>query len=258
MDFFTKWLKRFPRAFFYAFAVAAATLLGGSVPDLLGYAERYWNLPGNSLLIWQFLATFSGIALAIVMTRTGLNKRIDARVYSIGVADSTSAKRGLILLISSKSSNPTAEEIRLGYEAAFDGGDPITWGAPVKAILAHQSRLEHIWLISTTDSVFAATQLAEVTKKRRSGMNVHYENKYTVTGDAQNDAAIELTQKIANTIFEEANALGIPNRMLVADITGTTKPMTLGLAFACLDSTRDIQYTNATVQMFGFETRVDA
>jgi hypothetical protein len=263
MDFFTKWLKRFPRAFFYAFAVAAATLLGGAVPDLLGYAESVLQRPEGSFLIWQFLATLLGIGLATALTFTGLNKRIDARVYSVGEVNSSTARKGLILLISAPEVY-TPEAAQQGYEISFSGENPRVWGAPVKAILAHQSRLEHLWLISTDSSLQAANKLAVVVQQHLNGLQIHHGLGYIVDGDVNSDAAIEKTQIIARKIFAEENNL--TDRMLVADITGATKPMTLGLAFACLDATRDIQYTTTanaqnpttSVQMFGFETRVNA
>jgi hypothetical protein len=263
MDFFTKWLKRFPRAFFYAFAVASATLLGGAVPDLLGYAEGYWKLPENTLLIWQLVATFLGISFALVLTFIGLNKRIDARVYSVGEVNSSTARKGLILLISAPETY-TPEAAQQGYEISFGGENPRVWGAPVKAILAHRTRLEHLWLISTDSSLPAANKLAIVVRQHLNGLQIHHGLGYIVGGDVNSDAAIEKTQIIARKIFSEENNL--TDRMLVADITGATKPMTLGLAFACLDATRDIQYTytdsvtdqtpTTWVKMFGFETRV--
>ena len=251
--------KRQPRALLFALAVTSASLIGGAIPDLIGYLVTVSGQPAGAGAWLQLAFNIFGIGFTVLLVFLGARKKVDARVYSAGTVSPSSARKGLILLISTRSDTPEAD-IRASYNDAFAGAvNAQPWGAPVKAILEHQSKLEHLWLISSERSLPAAQILAAISRQQKYGLQVHADEKYSVTSEPNDAAAIQETQKIAALIFSEAERLGLSARQLVADITGSTKPMTLGLTFACLDATRDIQYAGGEgINIFGFETLVES
>ncbi len=100
------------------------------------------------------------------------------------------------------------------------------------ALKYHGQTLEKVWLLATNESLSVAEDLRE---------------KY-----ALNSRAIEIV--LLNDAFdmqsvrEEVERLyltrlgGMPETDVIADFTGGTKPMSLGMIFACLSSTRRLQY----------------
>ena len=117
----------------------------------------------------------------------------------------------------------------------------------IRAILAHSSRLEHCWLLSTrgkdvAGSLPVARMLAEYLKQR-SGMKCqfHYSEEESITLD---DDALVLskTYDLVRRIFLGSEHFGIPTREMVANITTGFRSMTLGMILACLDRDHGIEF----------------
>ncbi len=105
-----------------------------------------------------------------------------------------------------------------------------------QAIVYHQRRLEHCWLIATSGeggSLATAQELAQ-----HFGPAGIRSAIWQVIDPAQ----VEETFALVDWIYtHELSAAGLAEREVIADITGATKPMTAGMVLAC-GRRRPMQY----------------
>jgi hypothetical protein len=100
-------------------------------------------------------------------------------------------------------------------------------------------RLLALWLIASVESLPTARGLADEYRDRVE--EIRLGKDYLVDPDQMQD-----TYAVVERIFqEEAPALGLSAEQVIADITGGMKPMTAGMALACLAQGRDMQYMKA-------------
>jgi hypothetical protein len=105
------------------------------------------------------------------------------------------------------------------------------------SIQYHLPALKHCWIVATRES--QATALALATRYRDQIPYLYYgEPNYLVDPD-QIQSTYDMIVRILDV---EAVKAGLPAGAMIADITGGTKPMTAGMALACLARSRDMQY----------------
>ncbi len=127
--------------------------------------------------------------------------------------------KGLIVLVSP---NPSAME------------------AVAIAVRYHQPVLKNLWLIATDDSRSVADSYVDLYGKG-AGLAVYWDRSYVVPSD-NTETVFHVTTRI---LQEEAPRFGLQPDDIVADITGGTKPMSVGVALACMQSERALQYVKS-------------
>ena len=117
----------------------------------------------------------------------------------------------------------------------------------IAAICAHQSQLQHCWLIATLGaeapgSLPYARLLAEYLRQRKGlTCDFHYGQQYAVP--LEDDALVlSKTYDLIRRVFTESKRHNIPQHGIVADITTGFRSMTLGMVLASLDRSRDIEF----------------
>jgi hypothetical protein len=137
---------------------------------------------------------------------------------------------------------------------------PIDWNADIPinsnlytlltAIKAHGSSLEYIWLLGTADpkegkgsgSIFK--DVKDYINRNRESLGLTKEPKIeflnTIPMDFDNQVT-ECVRKTVDEVFDHADDFGLKQSDIIADCTGGTKSMTLGVILACLEEDRDIQ-----------------
>ena len=137
----------------------------------------------------------------------------------------------------------------------------------IKAIVAHQSKLRHCWLIATSGDKGSQVYLPALLKYLREGKDIpalqgeagcefHTGEAYQVQVDGRGDTeVVEETRQLVDSIFQEAHQkeIRLKDNEIVADITGAPRNMLFGMLLACLDGQRDIQF-NATDYADGVPT----
>lgn len=119
----------------------------------------------------------------------------------------------------------------------------------ITAVCAHASRLKHCWLIATTsqDTRFPGSReyvpvLAEhlIQTCGVAPDVLHYGAEYEVCLD-DDPSVFDKTLYVMRKIFARAQSLNLRPSDLLADITGATRSMILGMILSCLDADRDIE-----------------
>ncbi len=117
----------------------------------------------------------------------------------------------------------------------------------ITTIDSHASKLEHLWLIATADSVQPGSEtyrdvLIRYLKEHKGlTCKFHAGDQYTVS--LEDDALVATkTRDMVNTIFDEAQKHGLDNQAVVADFSGCPRSMTLGMFAACIDGRRSLQF----------------
>lgn len=133
-------------------------------------------------------------------------------------------KKGLILLVS----NPHSAIYAIDYHFLIKG------------------TLEHLWLIPSNDSQadkFGDSTQAKVHPIERHCLNLKQQGKLEVeihpTGVSPADA--QDTFDYVNRVFRRS---GCQPEEVIADFTGGTKPMAVGMIMACLPKMRELQYVS--------------
>lgn len=118
----------------------------------------------------------------------------------------------------------------------------------LQSILAHKQKLEHCWLIATkghapgtSSSTYVAAVKAYFRAKRMTP-TFYAGPDYSV--DIAHDEALvpEKTMRMVEGIFASADRIGLGPNEIVADITPCPRSMALGMTWACLDGSRDVQF----------------
>ena len=218
------------------------TVLGFALGWLTNILSEFFVLPKTTALLIT-----AGIVIALVINTIQLGARIQAKPTPYQVPkgqDATSvhkSKKGLIVTVS------------LPYP-------PIDWNAEIPinsnlytlltAIKAHGSSLEYIWLLGTADpkegkgsgSIFA--ELKEYINWNRESLGLTKDPKIeflnTIPMEFDNQVT-ECVRKTVDEVFDHAADFGLKQSDIIADCTGGTKSMTLGVILACLEEDRDIQ-----------------
>jgi hypothetical protein len=112
------------------------------------------------------------------------------------------------------------------------------------AIKAHLDALEHCWIITGPDRPDQSPSARQNAEDVRS--------KYTRGGDqprefhlvpVQDEHSPQQVYHVVRSIYEQARAYGLRDQDIVADYTGGTKSMSVGMALACSTSEdRDVEY----------------
>lgn len=167
-----------------------------------------------------------GVALAallivVVVLILLLDLRLTRRRRMAPVARPVTPHKGLILLIS-----------------------PGNLEVPLQSIQHHQGVLQHCWLIASQGhgedclaSQRTAAELAAQIRQRWPGVAVHYGSDFQVDPDDVGSA-----WRLVDQIYASAAEYQLTVQDILADITGGLKPMTAGMALACLAPERDMQY----------------
>lgn len=132
-------------------------------------------------------------------------------------------------------------EPRVGVILLVSPGEARKTTAPraIEYHLKEKGSLRVCWLIATTGSLDTARELAMMYGPRLE--KLLWGKDYLVDPDR-----VEDTYNVVTRIFErEAPGHGLSAEGIIADITGGLKPMTAGVALACLAHNRDMQYMMA-------------
>jgi len=109
-------------------------------------------------------------------------------------------------------------------------------GTSSAAIEYHLPRLRTCWFIGSRESLAIAQELYEEYGGRVP--DIRWGSSYLVDPDQVGN-----TYDVVLRVFdEEARGTGLGPGSMIADITGGQKPMTAGMALACLARTIDMQY----------------
>lgn len=170
---------------------------------------------------WGFALILLLIVIGVIASQYILRRK---RPKSVVVAENTPRqKKGLILLLS-----------------------PYI-GSSIPAIEYHLPKVQALWLVSTPKSAGIATKLNEQYKDKVK--IIHWGENYEVDADEPKS-----TFDIVKSILLSAPREYIFVPQIIADITGGTKPMSVGMTLACLAYGVDIQYMKAPRDALG---RVD-
>lgn len=113
-----------------------------------------------------------------------------------------------------------------------------------EAIQYHQPRLEHCWLLVTPEM-----------RERATSVMSHFPDlSFTLhpLGDRYDSQACY--QTVLDIYRRGASRQGIPPKQVIADITGGTKPMTMGLIVACLEGDYPIEHVPTAFNAAGQPT----
>jgi hypothetical protein len=166
-------------------------------------------------------AALAALLLLLVALILLLDARLARQRLVTPVARPATPHKGLILLIS-----------------------PGNLDVPLQAIQHHQQTLQHCWLIASRGdgqdclaSQRTAGQLAQEIGRRWPSVETHYGSDYQADPDD-----VVSAWRLVDQIFASASTFGLSAQDILADITGGVKPMTAGMALACLAPERDMQY----------------
>lgn len=119
----------------------------------------------------------------------------------------------------------------------------------IAAIKTHASKLEHIWLLSTCSSnadqpgsdVYIPVLIHYL--QDQLGITCHIHSGPNLSIPLDDDASITgKTQAMVNSVYQEANTLGLKDEDLIADVTSGTRAFMMGIVLACLDGNRKLQF----------------
>ena len=236
-----------------AISVAVAFLLQQWVEETVKPIMEF--IAGNPILSTMFVGVLVFLWILILSMKP---RSIDVAIRSpITIRDATDAqryaRRGFVGFIPLYRGKLNPNEVPAAVQSLdFDKLDlpnSNLWPT-IQAILAHRSRLEHCWLLTTkateTGGSFPYARVIAEYLRQREGVQCefHYGDDYTIP---LNDDALVLkkTYDLVRQVFDEANRLGLSAREIVADITTGIRSMALGMVLASLDWDRDIEFVGA-------------
>lgn len=188
----------------------ALALMGNAMYDLLitmyGATPRtYWSVGIGAMLIFGFV--IFGFRLLVGI----LERRRQGRVITVPSEQHVAPHTGLLLLV---------------------GPNP---NAPDKAIADYHLRdlqLKHCWLVASPEARLRMSDLAQWLNDR---------NVYAHPLPVDNAHQSHLTYQAVTEGVRAARTI-IGAQALIVDITGGTKPMTVGAVLACLDTETPLEY----------------
>jgi hypothetical protein len=177
------------------------------------------NTLSNALVVWGGVALgWAGVALtaAAIVAFAHAHTAVEARRRARGLGPlvdlpNPPQKQGLIFLFS------RIDQLQ-------------------ETVRHHSPVLQHCWLVVTHDKRASAMQAMD--RLRQHFPNTRfYMRELTHLYDSQR------CREIVRRIYQvEAPDLGISQEQVIADITGGTKPMTLGMVAACLDGNYPMEH----------------
>lgn len=206
--FFT---PRFP--VYFIFGALALGVAGNMLSDL---AKRYLapgDEAGRLALILLIALIGLGLLVFLAYSAGAIQRRvIAAPPYRVVDRPQPRPARGLIAFVS------------LQQRAHLE-----------KALSYHAERLERVWLIATADSENLAVEIKN---------ELETEKCKFVIEPLSHPYELLRSKEVVEHIYR--SQLGeLPEEDVVADFTGGTRPMAVGMIFACLSPSRSLQYVPA-------------
>lgn len=157
-----------------------------------------------------------------------------AFVYIYSVSEARRRRRGL----GSIADRPNPNKHR-GLIFLFSREDTLR-----EAIRYHQPALEHCWLLVTPEMQDPASQAIS-----------HFPDLRFTLHPLSDRYDSQACYRIVHDIYRhEAPRLGIPPEHVISDITGGTKPMTVGMLLACLEGDYPIEHVPTAFDASGRPT----
>lgn len=216
--FFT---PRFPILFLLGAALLA--VIGNIITDLFKsyMGDGRWHLWLILVIAGALLAAVVYLAIAIGFLRARLFTR---RAYAVLDIPHPEQRKGLIAFVS------------LTQRAHLE-----------KAIAYHKGALERVWLIATKDAEATAFELKRNYETAQLSFDVIPLN---------NQWDLLRSKDVVESIYAER--LGtLTDGDVIADFTGGTKPMTVGMIFACMTPARKLEYVPAIYEGGGAKEPLD-
>lgn len=236
--------------------LSAGGFLIGVVSNV--FANYISGIDGLGLSIGLAILALSVLVVAVVgalkpkFTRIRYFKQLTLRTPH---ERKTAARKGLIVVVpwyNGKIEPPNTiemlrKETQLGNysEMDFEGTN---FAHVVEAIVSHATRLEHCWLISTTNTDpkdpcskdFVPALIRFLQEKRDIKCKFHWEEHTILLDD---DAQVtDRTLNQVRSIYQQAQNLGLVDKDILADFTGGLRSIALGIFLSSLDGNRDIQF----------------
>jgi CRISPR-associated protein (Cas_Cas02710) len=200
---------RFP--FLFLLGAVLVAVMGNMASDLL---KSY--VGDGRLGLWMILVVSSVILFLLVVAiyaagvfRAMLTSR---NVYRFLDKPNPAPRKGLIAFVS------------LTQRAHLD-----------RAIAYHRETLKRLWLIATQEAQVRAAQI--VAEYNKSGVQI------SIVPLSEEWDLIKTKETVDQIFTEQLD--GLAEEDIIADFTGGTKPMTVGMVFACLTPSRSLQYVPA-------------
>jgi hypothetical protein len=199
---------RFPLFFLVGMLILA--VMGNMLTDLL--KDRFGSAPWR--LIFIFL--ISGVALALLVGAAhvagAIQKKPLAEPYGIKGKPKPEKYKGLIAFVSGQE----PDHLR-------------------KAVEYHSDKLQSAWLIATKETKAMARELQDEFESDTLSITVK---------DLDDPWDLAKAKRVVEQIYaDELGDLGEED--VIADFTGGTKPMTVGMIFACMTPSRKLEYVPA-------------
>lgn len=118
-------------------------------------------------------------------------------------------------------------------------------GQLFKGLYHHKDSLIHVWPLTTDDSLLFRECIEEFVKRYMPQVQICTDGKMChLDSKLPEFEIIEMTKAKLSAIYsiENLNTLGLQRSDIIVDVTGGTKPITIGLTFGALSSATDIQY----------------
>jgi hypothetical protein len=184
-------------------------------------------------VLTQALTTWGGLGLGwaaiAVLALTAI-----VFVYTYHVMESQRRSRGLGPMVDL----PNPQKHR-GLVFLFSRAETLR-----EAIHYHQPTLEHCWLLVTPEMQDSAGQAIG-----------HFPDlRFTLHPLSDRYSSQACYQTVRDIYRREAPRLDIPPEQVIADITGGTKPMTMGMIVACLDGGYPIEHVPTAFDATGRPT----
>ncbi len=216
----------------------------------------------DSIMFFSAVVIISIIVFIFLHYRKKYSVEIHTYVLKEEHEKAEKAQRGLVLLLTPlnsfnslqvyKSENPEKYEkaiIEMDLDVLnLEDTSRSNYGHLITALKAHQTMLEHVWLICSRSKLDLTVQslnyapLMEkfIIERINKKIKVHYGLEYSVLLDDDSSvcrASFDLTKKI----YKEAKKLKIKTKEIITDATGGTKSISTGVILACLNKDENIQ-----------------
>jgi CRISPR-associated protein (Cas_Cas02710) len=200
---------RFP--FLFLLGAVLVAVMGNMASDLL---KSY--VGDGRLGLWMIFVVSSVILLLLV-----------AAIYAAGVFRAMLTSRNVYRFLDKP--NPAPRKgliafVSLTQRAHLD-----------RAIAYHRETLKRLWLIATQEAQARAAQI--VAEYNKSGVQI------SIVPLSEEWDLIKTKETVDQIFTEQLD--GLAEEDIIADFTGGTKPMTVGMVFACLTPSRSLQYVPA-------------
>jgi hypothetical protein len=200
---------RFP--FLFLLGAVLVAVMGNMASDLL---KSY--VGDGRLGLWMIFVVSSVILLLLV-----------AAIYAAGVFRAMLTSRNVYRFLDKP--NPAPRKgliafVSLTQRAHLD-----------RAIAYHRETLKRLWLIATQEAQVRAAQI--VAEYNKSGVQI------SIVPLSEEWDLIKTKETVDQIFTEQLD--GLAEEDIIADFTGGTKPMTVGMVFACLTPSRSLQYVPA-------------